>query len=105
LLALLLAPALSRAPTVRISGRNKTQARRARHVVRGTAADADGDLLRVEVRDQRPRGRPAFRPASGSSRWSYAALLKPGRNRINARAVDATGLRSGSARVTVVLRG
>jgi hypothetical protein len=90
------------APGLRISGPKTIKTSRSRHSLRGTAADADGDLLRVEVLDQRPRGGRMFRPASGAAVWSFTAPLKPGRNRIEARAMDQGGRFSPKVRITVI---
>jgi len=97
-------PAANRGPTLKIAGRRSVQTRRTRHVVRGSAAVPEGSLARVEVRDQRPRGRRSYRSARGTTRWSFAAPLREGRNRIEARAVDAEGLTSPVRRVVVVRR-
>jgi hypothetical protein len=92
------------APTLSIRGKKtiRVQSRTARHPVRGTAADLDGNLARVEVKDTRPKGRKTFRRATGKANWSYRAPLRKGRNLIQAVAVDSDGNRSKTARITVI---
>lgn len=94
------------APTLSIRGKRtiRVAARIPRRTVRGTAADADGDLVRVEAKDTRPKGRRIFRRATGTSNWTYRAPLRTGRNRIQVVAVDATGKRSNPRQVTVIRR-
>lgn len=93
-------------PIVRISGKKLARVRSTstRVLLRGSASDANGDLLRVEVRDSRPKGRKTFRRARGTSNWSFNAPLRPGRNSIEARAVDQVGNRSATTRITILRR-
>src|SRR5690606_9701757 len=95
-------PAPATSPTLKITGRKKVRTTKPRHRVTGTAADADGNLARVEAKDTRPKGVKKFRKAKGSAKWKYQAPLKTGRNKIQVRAVDATGRTSKTARITVV---
>lgn len=92
------------APTLSITGKKtvRVDAATASYTVRGTATDADGDLVRVEAKDSRPKGKKGFRSAKGSATWSYRAPLKPGRNKIQIVAVDAAGNRSLPSQVTVI---
>lgn len=94
------------APTLSIRGKKtiRVKSRTARHLVRGTAADLDRNLSRVEVKDSRPKGKKTFRRATGTSKWSYRAPLRKGRNVIQAVAVDSAGNRSKTARITVIRR-
>ncbi len=92
----------SAAPTLKSKGKKTVRTKKARHTVKGSAADADGDLLRVEAKDTRPSGKRKFRKAKGTAKWSYKAPLKAGRNKIQVRAVDATGKRSKAAKITVI---
>jgi trimeric autotransporter adhesin len=91
-------------PTLQISGKKKVTVTGAtsKYLVKGTALDADGDLLRVEAMDSRTTGGKRFRSAVGTANWSYRALLKPGRNSIQVQAVDAAGNRSLRSRITVI---
>lgn len=91
-------------PLLAISGKKLIRVRgsSSRYLVRGTASDQNDDLLVVEVQDSRPKGRKTFRPAKGIASWTYTALLRSGRNTIEARAVDAAGNRSIGQRITVI---
>jgi trimeric autotransporter adhesin len=91
-------------PTLNINGKKKVTVTgtTSKYTVKGTAGDADGDLIRVEAMDSRTKGAKMFRPAKGTATWSYRALLKPGRNSIQVVAVDATGARSKVMRLTVI---
>jgi len=92
------------APTLSITGKKtvRVDAATASYTVRGTAADADGNLARVEAKDSRPKGKKGFRSAKGTAAWTYRAPLKPGRNKIQIVAVDAAGNRSLPSQVTVI---
>lgn len=90
------------APTVKISGKKKVKTTKPSYTVKGTAADANNDLRRVEARDVRPKGKKKYRPAKGTAKWKYTAKLKPGSNRIRVRAVDVTGKFSPIQTVTVI---
>jgi hypothetical protein len=92
------------APTLRIKGKKtvRVDATTARYTIRGTANDADGDLAFVEAKDSRPKGKKVFRPAKGTAAWTYRAPLKPGRNKIQVRAVDQGGNSSPLQQITVI---
>ena len=94
-------PALSRRPTVRVSGRSRITTKKKRYTLRGTASDPDDDLARVEGKDTRPSGSRKYRKARGTSRWRYVAPLRKGRNTIQIRAVDATGKKSATKRIKI----
>lgn len=81
---------------VKITGKKqaRVKASATRYFIRRTAYDANGHLVLVEVRDTRPPGRKSFRSAKGPSRGTYSAALRPGRNSIETRAVDAASNRS-----------
>lgn len=92
------------APSLTIKGKKtvRVDAATASYTVRGTAADVDGNLARVEAKDTRPKGKKIFRSAKGTANWTYRARLKTGRNKIEVRAVDAGGNLSLPKRVTVI---
>lgn len=92
------------APTLTIKGAKtiRVDASTSRYLVRGSAADVEGDLVRVEAKDSRSTGKKAFRPAKGTSTWTYRAPLKEGRNKIQVVAVDAGGNRSPLQQITVI---
>jgi hypothetical protein len=92
------------APTLSIKGKKtiRVDAATARYLIRGTAADGDGDLARVEAKDARPNGAKIFRSAKGTANWTYRAPLKSGRNKIQVRAVDQSGNLSGMSQITVI---
>lgn len=94
------------APTVTIKGAKtiRVGAATSRYLVRGTAADVEGDLARVEAKDSRPTGAQLFRSAKGTAAWTYRAPLKTGRNKIQVVAVDAGGNRSIPSQLTVIRR-
>ena len=87
------------APTVRISGRETIRTSSKSVRIRGTAADRDGNLARVEVK----AGNLPFTRAKGTFSWSYTLRkLKPGKNTILVRAVDSTGRKSRVTRIRVI---
>jgi hypothetical protein len=85
-------------PRVKISGPKKVTATAGKYVIRGTATDAFGTLLRVEVKVGKQAG---YRRAIGRESWKFTARLKPGKQVITARAIDAAGFKSPVATVTV----
>jgi len=89
------------APVLTLRGKSKIRTTKARFTLKGFASDADGNLLRVELKDQRPQGKKKYRSAKGAASWRYKVPLKFGRNRITARAIDTTGLQSPLTRITV----
>ena len=89
-------------PTLRVTGKKTITTSKRRYTLNGKAADTDGDLVRVEARDSRPKGRKKFRSAKGTDRWKYKAPLKSGRNSVKIRAVDSTGRMSRVTRVTII---
>jgi len=92
------------APTLTIKGAKtiRVDAATSRYLVRGSAADVEGDLVRVEAKDSRSTGKKTFRSAKGTSSWTYRAPLKEGRNKIQVVAVDAGGNRSPLQQITVI---
>lgn len=97
-----LPPAPPAPPSVKISGKKKVKTTKGKYTIKGTAADADNDLRRVEARDARPKGKKKYRPAKGTNRWRYKAPLKLGNNKIRVRAADATGRLSRVQTITVI---
>ena len=91
-------------PTLRVTGKKTIITSKGRYTLKGKAADADSDLLRVEARDTRPAGRKKYRSARGTTRWSYRVPLRSGRNVVKIRAVDATGKLSRITRVNISRR-
>jgi len=89
---------LDHAPTVRISGKKKITTTKAKLAIKGTAADIDDNLAKVEVQV----GKAKYKMAKGTTTWKFTAHLKPGKNKILARAVDTTGLTSASAKIIVI---
>lgn len=87
----------NQAPTVAIRGAKRIRTTKPKIALRGTAADADGAIARVEVK----AGPGGYRPAKGLGRWTYRAKLRAGNNRIRIRAVDDDGARSKIAKMTV----
>lgn len=92
------------APTVAIKGAKtiRVKASVKSSILRGTAADVEGDLARVEAKDTRPTGRKMFRSTTGTSSWTYRAPLKTGRNQIQVKAVDQGGNSSTISIITVI---
>jgi hypothetical protein len=85
-------------PLVRLIGRSRLSTARPSIVIRGRATDADGDLLKVEVKV----GTRPYRAAKGTpARWRHTVPLKPGRNRVLVRAKDAAGAFSTPLRVLI----
>ncbi len=87
------------APTIRIRGPRKVVTPRRRYRVRGVAADETA-LDRVEIRIRRQ----GFRRVRGVDRWQQRVRLRPGRNRVLVRAIDASGNVSSRAKQIVVRR-
>ncbi len=87
------------APTVRVSGKHTRRVAATKLTFKGTAADANGDLARVEVKV----GKAKWKKARGLEKWRFVAYhLKIGRTKIQVRATDTTGLRSSPARLTII---
>ncbi len=79
-------------PTVRIRGRRNPVTTDNRRInVRGTARD-DGPIDRIEVRNV--RSKRGFYPINGAERWKTRVRLRPGRNAIRVRSIDADGRKS-----------
>jgi hypothetical protein len=95
-------PTISPGPTLQVSGKKKIRTSKRRYTLKGTAADPNDDLVRVEARDSRPKGRKKYRSAGGAARWRYKVPLKSGRNVVKIRAIDATGKMSPINRVTII---
>jgi|GEM_PF-606480 len=84
------------ASAVTVSGKKKIIVTKAKLTLKGTSANA----VKVEVKV----GRAAYKPARGVASWTFVARLAPGTNKILVRAVNAAGLTSAPAKVTVVLQ-
>jgi hypothetical protein len=85
------APAI---PTVSIRGPRTVRTTKPKVTLRGTAADANGDLIWVRYRDTRAKG-ARWRSVQGVGTWSAVAVLGPRRvNTVQLQAGDVTGLRS-----------
>ena len=85
-------------PEVSIAGRKRSTTTKRKLTIRGTADDADGaaDIVRVIMKDGKRN-----LTAKGTSRWKGNVRLKPGSNRIQATAVDASGAISAPAMILV----
>jgi probable HAF family extracellular repeat protein len=83
-------------PTVRFSKRGTVRSQSSRAKVTGTATD-NVFVKRVEFRV----GNGRFKKASGGSKWSVQATLRPGRNQISVRAIDGAGNLSRISTLTV----
>jgi DNA-binding beta-propeller fold protein YncE len=91
------APADTTPPSLVVSGKKKVITTRATLKIKGTAADAGG-IARVEGR----AGKSNYKPATGAADWIFTAKLKPGKNVILLRAVDAAGNFSATVKVTAI---
>ncbi len=79
-------------PTVRIRGRkNRVTTSNRRINLRGTARD-EGPIARIELRNVRQKR--GFRPITGAENWKTRVRLRPGRNAIRVRSIDADGRKS-----------
>jgi hypothetical protein len=86
------------APTVRVAGGKTRVVKAATLNIRGTAADLDGDLSRVEVKV----GAGKYNRARGLARWSFTARGLPrGRSNVLVRAADSGRKFSPVARLTI----
>gem|GEM_PF-5804024 len=74
------------APSLSINGLKVQKSKKRSFRVTGSASD-NNSVSRVEVKV----GGGGFRPAIGTAPWSFNARLKPGTNRILARATDGAG--------------
>ncbi len=91
------APTPSPAPTITVEGAKKLTTTSAKVKIKGTSTAA----TRVEFKV----GKAIFRPARrSSSRWTFTARLKTGRNVIRIRAFNSEGVSSPTARVVRVRR-
>jgi trimeric autotransporter adhesin len=90
------------APLLNLTGKATIRTSKSKFTIKGTASDEDGDLVRVEARDTRPKGTKKYRTAQGTANWRYKAPLKSGRNKIQIRSVDASGRLSGNRKVTII---
>lgn len=97
--AMIISNAPPEAPLVDVNGRGKIVTAKQTVVLHGQAADANGDILYIEVKV----GGKGFRKAQGVTRWQFAARgLRKGRNVVIVRAVDSTGAVSRADRVTIL---
>jgi hypothetical protein len=87
-------------PVLRLKGSARRTTTRNRIVLRGTAADQNDDLARIEARV----GSRPFRPVQGLENWNTSVRLKPGVNRVQLHAVDATEKKSPLKRVQITRR-
>ena len=95
---------INRDPELRILGRSVLKTRRSRQIVRGSAFDPEGSLREVNFLDNRPKGRPSWRKARGTARWTATVLLRRGRNTVSVQAVDLHGGRSRIERMRVIAK-
>lgn len=84
------------APLLTITTRVPRKTGKARLAVSGTASD-EGGIASVQFRP----GRGAFKAATGTTTWRATVSLKPGKNVLDFKAVDAVGNLSATRRVTV----
>lgn len=84
------------APRFTISTRLPRKTGKARLAVSGTASD-EGGVASVQFRP----GRGVFKTATGTTSWRATVSLKPGKNTIEFKAVDAVGNASATRRVKV----
>ncbi len=85
-------------PNVRIIGRNKRTTDNKRINIRGRATD-DGPIVRVEIKSVRQKR--GFTPVVGTNVWRERIRLRPGRNALRVRAIDADGRKSRVDRIIV----
>ncbi|MGC1480032.1 MAG: PQQ-dependent sugar dehydrogenase [Chthoniobacterales bacterium] len=89
-------------PVVRIRGRNQRVTTSNRRInLRGIARDT-GPIARVEIRNVRLKRR--FFPVGGAERWKAKVRLRPGRNAIRVRAIDADDRKSRPDKIVVLKR-
>jgi hypothetical protein len=84
-------------PVVAVSGKKKITTAAATFKVHGKAVDSDGSVRVVEVKVNKG----SYRKAKGSAKWSFAADLKPGKNVILVRSIDASGAVSAPQKIIV----
>jgi sugar lactone lactonase YvrE len=84
-------------PTVALAGKARVRTSKAKLRLAGSAAGAAG-IARVEYL----AAKGGYRPASGTTTWSFTARLKVGKNVFIVRAVDALGQTSAVSRITII---
>lgn len=82
--------------TVKVSGPLKRSVASSRTRISGSARD-EIEVMQVSYK----AGRKPWRTAIGTTKWSFKAPLKPGRNRIQVKATDHDGMVSKPVRVLV----
>ncbi len=90
-------PSLPPQPLVTVTGSKAITTPKATLTLAGKATDANGTLSRVEVKV----GSAPYKPATGTSSWTFAAKLAVGKNTVLVRAVDISTVTSPV--VTVVI--
>lgn len=90
-------------PTLRFTGKKSIRTSRSTYPVKGKASDADADLAHVMFIDARQRGK-RWRKARGTVSWTATAVLRNGRNVIQARAYDKNGAASRIERIKILRR-
>jgi uncharacterized delta-60 repeat protein len=88
-------------PVLSLRGAKKITTTKSKLILKGTASDPDGDLTAVRFLDSRLRGK-RWRAAKGTSSWSAAAVLKPGRNKVQIQAFDSRQTGSKVQKVTII---
>lgn len=94
-------PLFSNDPVLSFRGAKKITTTKSKLILKGTASDPDGDLTAVRFLDSRLRGK-RLRAAKGTSAWSAAAVLKPGRNKVQIQAFDSRDAGSKVQTVTII---
>lgn len=82
-------------PDITISGKNRTTSKSS-ITISGKATDNIA-VVRVEVKV----GGKSYKVANGTDRWKFRAKLAVGKNKIRARAIDATGNVSKPAKIVI----
>jgi len=88
-------------PALSLRGAKKITTTKSKLTLKGTASDPDGDLTSVRFIDSRLRGK-GWRTAKGTTSWSAAAVLKPGRNKVQIQAFDSREVGSKIQKVTII---
>jgi uncharacterized delta-60 repeat protein len=94
-------PLFSNDPVLSLRGAKKITTTKSKLILKGTASDPDGNLTAVRFLDSRLRGK-RWRAAKGTSSWKAAAVLKPGRNKVQIQAFDSRGAGSKAQKVTII---
>jgi hypothetical protein len=88
-------------PVLSLRGAKKITTTKSKLILKGTASDPDADLTAVRFLDSRLRGK-RWRAAKGTSSWSAAAVLKPGRTKVQIQAFDSREAGSKVQKVTII---